>query len=796
MSIESCELNLNKYQEFINHIQLIEYLCSRGSLNNQLLKEKFLKEILKIIKFIKCPLTAVRHLICRCVSAICVQEINDSMNLILEYLLDTLDNSDFDLFARQGSVELIYCLCERFNNLIIPFTVIFIVPILKRMCDLDFYVRNIASQCFATLIKLYPLGDCQAQKNDLNHIVITNEKILRIKFEQQDFLDQLMDNRKLKPYCLPIEVLKNVELRSYQQTGVNWLNFLKKFNLHGILCDDMGLGKTLQSICILAGDHYEKQKKYEQKQMKIEENGKDNYDDSFLPSLIICPTTLTNHWFHEIERFVDNSCLNPLIYCGSVAERECLRRKFFNGSQTKSKTGNNNKILKYNVLIVSYDIIRHDVNFINSQQWNYCILDEGHLIKSSKTKLFKSIKQIRASNRLILTGTPIQNNVTELWCLFDFLIPGYLGSEKQFYLKYAKFITHNSASFQRSESVSSSKHKHNNKSESENTNGSSNNKNPGNNNDLSIIALESLHKQVLPFLLRRTKEEVLKDLPPKIIQDYYCEMSHIQSELYQDFAESDASKEFKETLGLDEEENESQKVKIEEEEIETKKTSNNGQHVFQALHYLRKVVNHPLLVLKKDHPKWNYVQSYLQSHHSTLADYRHSGKLIALRELLFECGIGVSSNSLDENELGDYDNGENILNQHRVLIFCQLKSMIDIIESELLKKMENVTYLRLDGTIQPSERYGVVHRFNTDPSIDILLLTTSIGGLGLNLTGADTVIFVEHDWNPQKDLQAMDRAHRIGQTKVVNVYRLITKRTIEEKIMRLNIFFIILINIF
>jgi TATA-binding protein-associated factor len=113
---------------------------------------------------------------------------------------------------------------------------------------------------------------------------------------------------------------------------------------------------------------------------------------------------------------------------------------------------------------------------------------------------------------------------------------------------------------------------------------------------------------------------------------------------------------------------------------------------------------------------------------------------------------------------------------------------IEIIESELLKKMENVTYLRLDGTIQPSERYGVVHRFNTDPSIDILLLTTSIGGLGLNLTGADTVIFVEHDWNPQKDLQAMDRAHRIGQTKVVNVYRLITKRTIEEKIMRLNIF--------
>lgn len=293
----------------------------------------------------------------------------------------------------------------------------------------NFYFRNpFVLTCNLTI------GDSLAQKNDLNHIVIRNENILKIKFEQQDFLDQLMDNRKLKPYILPHEILKSVELRSYQQMGVNWLAFLKKFNLHGILCDDMGLGKTLQSICILAGDHYEKQKKYEQRTLKIkkesdqhpttEANVSSEIDDSFLPSIIICPTTLTNHWFHEIERFVDNNCLNPLIYCGSVAEREGLRRKFFSGSQSKTTKSSTNKNQRCNILIVSYDIIRHDVNFVSSQQWNYCILDEGHLIKSSKTKLFKSIKQIRASNRLILTGTPIQNNVTELWCLFDFLIPG------------------------------------------------------------------------------------------------------------------------------------------------------------------------------------------------------------------------------------------------------------------------------------------------------------------------------------------------------------------------------------
>ena len=274
----------------------------------------------------------------------------------------------------------------------------------------------------------------------------------------------------------------------------------------------------------------------------------------------------------------------------------------------------------------------------------------------------------------------------------------------------------------------------------------------------------------------------------------FSEMSYIQSELYQDFAQSNANKGLSETLGIEDEPtngnastNNNNSTSNDQHNQEAAKKSETGgtQHVFQALHYLKKVVNHPLLVMKKDHPKWSQIQSHLQQKRSTLHDYRHSGKLVALRELLFECGIGTSSNSLDEGDSTiDAEGTNTILNQHRVLIFCQLKAMIDIIETELLAKMNNVTHLRLDGTIQPSERFDVVRRFNNDPSIDILLLTTQIGGLGLNLTGADTVIFVEHDWNPQKDLQAMDRAHRIGQTKVVNVYRLITKRTIEEKIMR------------
>ena len=177
-----------------------------------------------------------------------------------------------------------------------------------------------------------------------------------------------------------------------------------------------------------------------------------------------------------------------------MQEREQLRRKFFGTQEHKTRS---------NIFIVSYDIIRHDVQYLHKQNWNYCILDEGHLIKSSKTKLSKAIKQLRAAHRLILTGTPIQNNITELWCLFDFLLPGYLGStEKQFYLKYAKYVQNSVVNFQ--QKLEQQQHQSKEKQE---TKLCANSQNAGI-NEMGVLALESLHKQVLPFLLRRTKEEV------------------------------------------------------------------------------------------------------------------------------------------------------------------------------------------------------------------------------------------------------------------------------------------------
>ncbi|CAG8585522.1 5915_t:CDS:10, partial [Racocetra fulgida] len=349
-------------------------------------------------------------------------------------------------------------------------------------------------------------------------------------------------------------------------------------------------------------------------------------------------------------------------------------------------------IPNYDVVIMSYDIVRNDIDDLASIHWNYCILDEGHVIKNGKTKITKAVKSVKANHRLILSGTPIQNNVLELWSLFDFLMPGFLGTEKQFNERFGKPILASR------DSKSSSREQ-----------------------EAGALALEALHKQVLPFLLRRLKEDVLSDLPPKIIQDYYCELSDLQKQLYEQFAKSQAKSKVEIEL----------ETEITEDEGEKKKTHT---HIFQALQYLPTK--------------------------TSLHDLENAPK-----QLLHDCGIGTSQDSEDSL-------GAGAVSQHRALIFCQLKTMLDIIEKDLLEAyMPSVTYLRLDGSVDANKRHGIVQQFNKDPSIDVLLLTTHI------------VIFVEHDWNPMKDLQAMDHAHRIGQKKTVNVYRLITKGTLEEKIM-------------
>lgn len=647
-----------------------------------------------ILQALKCQYSVFRYAAAKCFATICSTWTVKGMTILVEKVLPSIGNAPY-LQYRQGAIETIYHLIHLMEDNILPYVVFLIVPILGRMSDSNSEVRLIATTTFATLVKLVPL---EAGIPDPPGF---SAELLEGRDKERKFVAQMLDPKKTEPFEIPVNI--KAELRSYQQDGVNWLRFLNRFNLHGVLCDDMGLGKTLQSLCIVASDHH----------LRAEEFAKTQAPEvRRLPSLIVCPPTLSGHWQQEIRTYAP--FLTSVAYVGPPLDRQKLR----------------SKLTEYDIVVTSYDVCRNDIDVFAPLSWNYCVLDEGHLIKNPKAKTSMAVKRLVSNHRLILSGTPIQNNVLELWSLFDFLMPGFLGTEKLFQERFAKPIA-----------------------------ASRNAKSSSKEQERGALAIESLHKQVLPFLLRRLKEEVLEDLPPKIVQNYYCDLSELQKRLFEDFTKKE-----RKTL----------EAKAGSDDKESK------QHIFQALQYMRKLCNSPYLVVKEGHKQYNEIQTMLKNKGSSLKDISHAPKLTALRDLLVDCGIGTPPPA--EGELGTE---ANYISPHRALVFCQMKEMLDIVQNDVLKKLlPSVQYLRLDGSVEANKRQNIVNQFNTDPSYDVLLLTTSVGGLGLNLTGADTVIFVEHDWNPQKDLQAMDRAHRIGQKKVVNVYRLITRGTLEEKILR------------
>lgn len=658
----------------------------------------FVLELMTLVaKALQTRLAVLRYAAAKCFASICSVITVSGFTMLVERVLPPINNAT-DLNHRQGAIECIYHLIQVMEDRILPYVIFLLVPVLGRMSDSDNGIRLIATTAFATLVKLVPLEAGIPDPPGLSEELLTGRE------KERKFIAQMLDPKKVEPFSIPVAI--KAELRSYQQDGVNWLAFLNRYHLHGVLCDDMGLGKTLQTLCIVASDHH----------MRAEEHAKTQSSDSRkLPSLIVCPPTLSGHWQQEIRTYAP--FIKAVGYVGPPAERGKYR----------------SELATADVVITSYDICRNDVDILLGINWNYCVLDEGHLIKNPKAKVTQAVKRLASNHRLILSGTPIQNNVLELWSLFDFLMPGFLGTEKMFQDRFAKPIA--ASRFSKSSSREQ---------------------------EAGALAIEALHKQVLPFLLRRLKEEVLDDLPPKILQNYYCDLSDLQKKLFEDFSK-------KEGKSL------AEKASTGDKEAK--------QHIFQALQYMRKLCNSPALVMKEGHKQYDAIQSYLARSKSSLADPVHAPKLTALRDLLVDCGIGVDSHS--SASAGEVPTADQAVSQHRALIFCQMKEMLDMVENTVLKKMlPSATFSRLDGSVEASKRQDIVNRFNSDPSIDCLLLTTSVGGLGLNLTGADTVIFVEHDWNPQKDLQAMDRAHRIGQKKVVNVYRLITRGTLEEKILK------------
>ena len=679
-------------QEAVDALSTLRALSPKFSVE----LHQFARQLLPTIACaLQSKLSVLRYAAAKCFATLCSVLVVDGITMLVEKVLPLINNP-LDVHCRQGAIECIYHLIHVMEDGILPYVIFLIVPVLGRMSDSDHDVRLLATTTFATLVKLVPLEAGIPDPPGLS------EALLHGRERERKFIAQMLDPKKVEPFELPVAI--KAELRSYQQEGVNWLAFLNRYNLHGVLCDDMGLGKTLQTLCIVASDHHMRAKEFAKTQSP---------EVRRLPSLIVCPPTLSGHWQQEIAQYAP--FLTSVAYVGPPSERSKRRAK----------------LAAADVVITSYDICRNDVDVIVALNWNYCVLDEGHLIKNPKAKVTQAVKRLSSNHRLILSGTPIQNNVFELWSLFDFLMPGFLGTEKVFHDRFAKPIA--ASRF----SKSSSKEQ-----------------------EAGALAIEALHKQVLPFLLRRLKEEVLNDLPPKIIQNYYCDLSELQRKLFDDF------------------------TKKESKSLSDKAASNDKeakQHIFQALQYMRKLCNSPAMVMKEGHKHYDVTQRYLARQNSSLRDPAHAPKLGALHDLLVDCGIGVA---VTENDIAASTTTDAV-SPHRALIFCQMKEMLDMVQEQVLRKMlPTVQYLRLDGSVEASRRQEIVNRFNSDPSYDVLLLTTSVGGLGLNLTGADTVIFVEHDWNPQKDLQAMDRAHRIGQKKVVNVYRLVTRGTLEEKILK------------
>ncbi len=435
----------------------------------------------------------------------------------------------------------------------------------------------------------------------------------------------------------------NATLRPYQLQGVSYLNFLREYGFGGILADEMGLGKTVQTLTFI--------------QHTIEKGAKG-------PTLIVVPTSVLPNWEREAAKFVPG--LSRLVIYG--ARRENMFKK----------------IAKSDLVITTYALLRRDLEELEKHRFNTVILDEAQNIKNPNTITARSVRRIQADLRICLSGTPIENNLFELWSLFEFLMPGFLGAQHAFQRGVVKPIK-----------------------------------------DGDNSTLDFLRARVRPFILRRTKSEVAKDLPPKIENIYYCALADEQAELY-----SMLAKRLKEQILAD---------------VDQKGMAKSQISILDALLKLRQICCHPRL-LKLNLPD---VSTNLPS-----------GKFDAFKDMV-----------TDIVEEG-----------HKVLVFSQFVQMLHIIRSWL--QISNIPFCYLDGASK--DRFEQVDRFNNSPDIPIFLISLKAGGTGLNLTGADYVIHYDPWWNPAMENQATDRTHRIGQTRQVFSYKLICQNTVEEKILQLQ----------
>ena len=443
--------------------------------------------------------------------------------------------------------------------------------------------------------------------------------------------------------CPPLGHLEDV-LRPYQKQGVAWLGFLRENKFGGILADEMGLGKTLQTLAFFHSCHTNK---------KL--SG---------PVLIVCPTSLVFNWLAEAKKFTPTLKVIALHGTGRHSRFE--------------------DIAKSDLVITSYALIRRDAEKYREMEFDTLVLDEAQHIKNHQTQNSQAVKAVKADYRVVLTGTPMENSVLDLWSILDFLMPGYLGSATDFKERYEQPITR----------------------------------------DKDEAVQARLGRRLRPFILRRLKTEVAKDLPAKLEQISYCELTDDQLEIYKQVL-AVSRKEVMDAVGAN-------------------GVAKSKMIVLNALLRLRQICC-DLRLLKMENAEFTDDSS---------------GKVAMFGELLEQA----------------IDGG------HRVLVFSQFTTMLALLKDKLTA--EKIEYCYLDGST--TNRGAVVEKFQGNAKIPVFLISLKAGGVGLTLTGADTVIHFDPWWNPAVEDQATDRAHRIGQTRVVTSYKLIARGTVEEKILALQ----------
>lgn len=507
----------------------------------------------------------------------------------------------------------------------------------------------------------------RVQQNEVR--IKRGEEIPPMTDEEREKIDYYEVSHRIKEQIdKQPSILVGGTLKEYQIKGLEWMVSLYNNHLNGILADEMGLGKTIQSISLIS---YLYEVKNERQ-----------------PFLVIVPLSTITNWTIEFEKWAPS--LRTIVYKGNPNQRKALQHPI--------KMGN------FDVLLTTYEYIIKDRPLLAKHDWAHMIIDEGHRMKNAQSKLSYTLTHYyKSKNRLILTGTPLQNNLPELWALLNFVLPKIFNSSKTFD-EWFNTPFANTGTQEKLEMTE----------------------------EETLLVIRRLHKVLRPFLLRRLKKEVEKDLPDKVEKVVKCKLSSLQQQLYQQMLKHNAF-----FIGAGSE----------------GATKGGIKGLNNKVMQLRKICNHPFV--------FDEVENVINpSRANSSLLYRVSGKFELLDRVLPKFKASG----------------------HRVLIFFQMTQVMDIMEDFL--RMRDLKYMRLDGGTKAEDRTGMLKLFNApDSEYFCFLLSTRAGGLGLNLQTADTVIIFDTDWNPHQDLQAQDRAHRIGQKNEVRILRLITTDSVEEVIL-------------